>query len=375
MQRRSRNFFPVALNKLALYVPLQSIFKETVVTDLFDESRCDFCGECLTNCYYIEVDEEAAGKEFEKLVKRQKVDWLHDCITCFACNEFCSKNARPFDLILKRLEEDGDFADPELLEQMAERFQVKSEPRPVEIKGKVMSLCVMSGNMPWAPQGQLFENLTILKGLPYFCHVLFAHMGNESIMRQRMQKTVDNLAKSGADEIIFVHEDCYALLKDIAPQYGIEVPFRVVHFFEYLRDYLEEHKDRITPLNLSVAYQRPCASRHTPADVEIILDEIFSLIGVTRVDREYDGINALCCGIEAAGPNLKLFSRGKNNEFFKIKNIEDAGDNGAEAMVYLCPMCFKSLHEKAYTAGMDNYMISDICRLALGEKLPEDKPL
>ncbi len=356
-------------------LPLQSNTIETVVADLFDESRCDFCGECLAKCHYIDVDEEFAGKEFEKLVKGETVDWLHDCITCFACNEFCPQEAQPFDLILKRLEEDGNFVDPELLEQMAERFRAKSEPRPVDIQGKVMSLCVMTGNMPWAPQGQLFENLTILKGLPYFCHILFAHMGNESIMRERMQTTVDNLAKSGAEEIIFVHEDCYALLKDIAPRYGIEVPFRVVHFFEYLRDYLQEHKDRIVPLNLSVAYQRPCASRHTPKEVETILDEIFSLIGVKRVDRKYDGINALCCGIEAAGPDLKLFSRGKNIEYFKEENIKDARNTGAEAMVYLCPMCFKSLNEKAYSQGMSNYMISDICRLALGEKLPEDKPL
>ncbi len=43
-------------------------------------------------------------------------------------------------------------------------------------------------------------------------------------------------------------------------------------------------------------------------------------------------------------------------------------------MVYLCPMCFRTLSKKAKDAGMSNYMISDICRLALGETLPEDKP-
>ncbi len=348
---------------------------ETAVIHLFDAASCDFCGDCLAKCSYMEFSPEEAGKEFQKLVQGDEVDWLHDCITCFACNEYCSKEARPFDLILKRLEEDGDFADGALLQQMSERFEAKSEPRPIDIKGKVMSLCVMTGNMPWAPQGQLFEDLTILKGLPYFCHVLFTHMGNESIMHQRMQKTVDNLAQSGAEEIIFVHEDCYALLQDIVPRAGIDVPFKVVHFFEYLRDYLQEHQDRITPLKMKVAYQRPCASRHTPAEVENTLQEIFSLIGVERVKRKYDGIDALCCGVEAAGPNLKLFPRGKNIEPFKDKNIADARDKEAEAMVYLCPMCFKSLHEKAHAAGLDNYMISDLCRLALGEKLPEDKPL
>jgi hypothetical protein len=37
-------------------------------------------------------------------------------------------------------------------------------------------------------------------------------------------------------------------------------------------------------------------------------------------------------------------------------------------------MCYRTLGKKVKGAGMDNYMISDICRLAIGETLPEDKP-
>jgi len=185
---------------------------------------------------------------------------------------------------------------------------------------------------------------------------------------------VDNLAKSGAKEIVFVHDDCYAALKGIAPECGINVPFRPVHVFEYLRDYLKENKSKVRKLNMKVAYQRPCASRYTP-EKDYLVDEIFDAIGVERVKRQYDGINAVCCGVEVAGPGLKLFPRGKNFEPFQEKNIKDAKDHGAEAMVYLCPMCFATLDKKVRDAGMKNYMITDICRLALGEKLPEEKPL
>jgi Fe-S oxidoreductase len=228
--------------------------------------------------------------------------------------------------------------------------------------------------MPWAIQGQLFEGIPLLKGKHYFCNVLFAHMGNESIMRERLQAMVDNLAKSGAKEIVFVHDDCYGLIKGLAPEYGVEVPFRAVHLFEYLRDYLQEHKDRIKKLDMNVAYQRPCASRYTP-EKDALLDDIFEIIGLTRVSRRYDRINALCCGVEVAGPNLKLFPRGNNYEPFRVKNVKDAKDHGAEAMVYLCPMCFATLNKKVRDEGIKNFMISDICRLALGEELPAEKPL
>jgi heterodisulfide reductase subunit B len=124
---------------------------------------------------------------------------------------------------------------------------------------------------------------------------------------------------------------------------------------------------------MNVAYQRPCASRYSPKK-DPFLDEIFELIGVTRVAREYDEANALCCGVEVAGPNLKLFPRGKNFAPFRDKNVKDAKDHGAEAMVYLCAMCFATLNNKVREVGMKNYMISDICRLALGEKMPSEKP-
>jgi Fe-S oxidoreductase len=272
------------------------------------------------------------------------------------------------------MEAAGDFTDPALRASMAERFKSEGEPKAVPKADRAMSLCVMEGSMPWAIQGKLFDGLPLLKGRHYFCNVLFAHMGDESIMRDRMQGMVDNLAKSGAKELVVVHDDCYAVLKGIAPEYGINVPFRPVSIFEHLRDYLKAHLADIRKLNLKVAYQRPCASRYTP-EKDPLLDEIFAMIGVDRVKRQYDGVNAICCGATLAGPNMKLFPRGKNFELFQEKNIADAKDAGAGAMVYLCPMCYRTMGRMVKEAGMTNLMISDLCRLAIGETLPEDKPL
>jgi Fe-S oxidoreductase len=340
---------------------------------LFHTDKCDFCGDCLAKCHYLDFNQKTGGAAFRKLVEGEKVEWLYDCVTCIACNEYCSKGARPFDLIMKKMEEAGDFTDPALRAQMADRFKAEGEPKPISPVERVMSTCVMDGSMPWAIQGSLFQELPLLKGRHYFCNVLFAHMGDESIMRDRLKGLVDNLAKSGAKEIVFVHDDCYALLKGMAPEFGINLPFRPVSILEYLAGYLKEHPERIKKLDMRVAYQRPCASRYTP-EKDYFVDKIFALIGVERVARQYDGINAICCGVELAGPNLKLFPRGKNFEPFREKNIQDAQDHNAQAMVYLCPMCFRTLSKKVKDAGMSNYMISDICRLALGETLPEDKP-
>ena len=129
---------------------------------MFHEERCDFCGDCLARCHYLPFDKKSGGEAFRKLVMGEKVDWLYDCVTCIACNEYCPKDARPFDLILKKMEEAGDFTDPVLRTQMADRFKAEGEPKAVETKDRVMSVCVMDGSMPWAIQGSLFMTLTRL---------------------------------------------------------------------------------------------------------------------------------------------------------------------------------------------------------------------
>jgi hypothetical protein len=41
-------------------------------------------------------------------------------------------------------------------------------------------------------------------------------------------------------------------------------------------------------------------------------------------------------------------------------------------MGFLCPMCLDALGKPCRDAGLEPYMISDLCRLSLGETLPEE---
>jgi hypothetical protein len=145
------------------------------------------------------------------------------------------------------------------------------------------------------------------------------------------------------------------------------VPFKPVHLFEHLLRYLKAHPEEVRPINLKVAYQRPCASRYSPAK-EPMLDEIFGLIGVTRVDRKYDRLEALCCGQALKG----FMKRGERYPEYQQLNIKDALAHGAGTMVFLCPMCLDALYKPCKDAGMETYMISDLCRLAIGETLPAE---
>ncbi|NVM36597.1 MAG: (Fe-S)-binding protein [Candidatus Lokiarchaeota archaeon] len=333
---------------------------------MFYKDKCTLCGECLMKCPYLAYPEEKAKKEFKKLIDGEPTPVTADCITCAACNMFCPEGANPFDLINDRQEETGTFKMTEETQafiKMSDRM--KSEIIEGEPGKHVMNLCVMGDFHPGIIEGQLFEGLTLLKGGDYFCYFGMIHMGTPSVVKDNAQTFVDNLTKTGAKEIICYHDDCYAMLANKVKEYGINLPFKPIHIIEYLRDYVKEHKNQIKKLDIKIAYQQPCASRYT-FEKDTILDELFELIGAERVNRKYDRLGALCCG----GVQGSMVNVSKEVEVeWRMKNIMDAKDAGAEAMVFLCPICIFGLRSRAKAQGLEPYIISNLVRLALGEEL------
>lgn len=327
---------------------------------MFDREKCDLCGECIVMCPYQEYSPDEAASQFRELVEGGTPPFVADCVTCVACNEFCREGAKPFDLILERMEETGVLNIPEQNTTLFRNLPgAPSEVITGEPGRPALSLCSVGDLLPGLFDGPLFEGMTRLKGGNYFCGVGWVHLGQEKPLRENAPRVIRNLAATGAGEIVFYHDDCYALLTSIAGDYGIEIPFRPVHIIEYLLESVKERAGTVKRLGLKVAYQQPCASRYTPWKDEK-LDELFRLIGVERVEREHDRANALCCGSP-----LMPRDRGRAVKV-KERNMADAAGNGADAMAYLCPLCVLNLRKAAEAAGLENYHLIELVDKAIG---------
>ncbi|HDP81268.1 MAG TPA: (Fe-S)-binding protein [Spirochaetes bacterium] len=335
---------------------------------MFHPEKCTLCGDCLVKCPSLAYPLEKAKAEFKKLMDDEETPVTAECITCAACNTYCPEGANPFDLINDRQEETGSFrVRQQSLDMMAMASQIPSEIIPGKPGRPVMNLCAVGDFIPGALEGKLFEGMTLLKGGDYFCYIGWIHVGRPGKVRDNAQTFVDNLAAVGAKEIVCWHDDCYALLANKTKELGIPVPFRPVHIIEYLRDYVRDHQSAVTKLGMKIAYQQPCASRYT-FEKDAVLDELFSLIGVERVDRAFDRENALCCGGAMAA--MENVSKDAVNEW-RMNNIMDAKDHGAGAMVFLCPLCVMSLRNRAKDQGLEPYILSNLVRLSLGEDLSQ----
>lgn len=329
---------------------------------MWDASKCDLCGDCLVKCHYVNYDKDKAVAEIKALMEGNEADILSQCITCCGCREYCPTGADPYDLILKAQERTGAFP---ISEEAAGAFDlvsmIPSEVIPGDPDKPVLSLCVMESQIPEdALDSQLFEGMTIARGGDYFCYIGYVHVARESPIAENAQKFIDNIASLGK-EVVFIHDDCYAMANAKVKDYGITIPFKYTHIFEYLRNYLKNHQDSITRLNMKIAYQRPCASRYTP-EKDVFLDEIFQLIGVERVKRKYDREAALCC----TGPLINV-NRERAVQI-QAENIEDAVACGADTLVTLCPMCDRVMIRPTSKYGLDKIFITNLCRMALGEQ-------
>jgi Fe-S oxidoreductase len=227
-----------------------------------------------------------------------------------------------------------------------------------------MSLCAMRNLTPDLFKGRLFDGLNMFGGMPYYCWLGYIHIGLESPLRIHLKETVDNLNALPTDEIIFYHDECLSTLWVKAPELGLSYSFKPIHFFEYLLDYVKKNHKDVHKLGLKIAYQQPDSQRYGPSR-DPWLDELFELLGVTRVARQYDRRNALCC-------SLPLMMRDRPGDAEKVvalkkKNIDDAISYGATHMVFSCPWCFWALRKEAAAFGLKPLMIADLVKMAFGE--------
>jgi Fe-S oxidoreductase len=336
---------------------------------MWDASKCNLCGDCLVSCRYTDYDRDGAIAEIALLMEGKDAEILHKCTTCMACMDYCPTGADPSDLIFKMQEKIGTCpivaVGKPVLEALTKRLEGHGEPSQV-IPGDPAKpvLSFDSFQFEQFPQGtldsQLFKGMTVIRGSDYANLAGNVHMGGESFVRKYGQRVLDNLGRLGKD-IVFIHNEGFVLPGVKAKEYGFEVNFKYMHLFEYLRNYLRDHKDRVTKLNKKIAYQANCATRWMH-EYDTFLDEIFELVGVERPNRRYERLDALCCTAPLIYTNRQLAVD------IQKKNFEDAIACGADAIITSCPICYGVLRRPSSQFNLPNIFITDLCRIALGER-------
>lgn len=334
----------------------------------FDPGLCERCTaiDCVMDCQYIQMDLSQAREERLKIARGEDSSILRDCVTCYACEEYCPHKNHPFYKIVEVQESLGIQPVPRpITRSQVSAMTASGKIKKREGSGALIDLCYFP-MLAALIRGKLFRDAAYFTGSDFMCQVMFLHFGRQSVIKERIPGIVakihdDYVKPRSSPELVCYHDECYGTFTSWAPAYGIDIAFKPVHLFEYLHGKLMEHRGDIKPLNIKAAYQRGCSNRLCP-ETDQWVDKIFDLIGVERAAREFDRKNGLCCGgVMEAQQRFDLA------EELQEKNVNDMKESGATHVVFNCPFCFFTLSGKAGERGMTPVLMSELCLKAVGE--------
>jgi len=314
-------------------------------------------------CQYIDIKQDEAHEEMMKIINGEDSRVLQECVTCYACEEYCQKGNHPFYLITDRLEEKGiETASRPLTNQWINMCEPQGKYKTGKMQAEALSCCFI-GELRQLSRSTLFKDISssYVLGAEFFCQVVYLHFAKPSVIRERMPKILENIASLGVKKLICLHDECYGSFSSLAPAYGFAVPFEPVHYFDYVYANLKSMESKIRPLNVKVAYQRPCSSRLSP-DKHVVLGKILDLIGAELVAREYQDENALCCG-----EVLRMVKGYQLANDVQERNINDIVRSSAEYCVFNCPYCQMALSEKVARRGVKPIHLIELCEMALSD--------
>ena len=283
----------------------------------FAREKCKLCGNCFHLCPVLNLPQEKASEEMEKLLQGKPSIVLKHCTSCMACNYFCPEDAKPANLILdiwhELWKERGlplyaryflPHARPNFRTDVLARLPLEERQMVAEWrKLKPTRTFLYSGcnllMVPYLTRSRLFQGVEIRGGLDYCCGEMLFRMGLYEEVEQVAARLTLWFRQLQAEQVYVLCTACLNMLKNVLPQFGADFSgLSFSHYFESILGGLEQGKfGPIKPLGIEVTVQDSCHSRLLRGNFAEIPRKILSLIGVEVREAPHHKESQLCCGI------------------------------------------------------------------------------
>ena len=110
----------------------------------YEPETCAACDtlDCLMKCQHMDFNLVQARQEREKILSGGDSRVLKDCVTCYACEEYCPYGNHPFYLLVERQEQKGIWPVPiPLTKQQIIMMAPRGKITSFKVKEPVVNLC------------------------------------------------------------------------------------------------------------------------------------------------------------------------------------------------------------------------------------------
>lgn len=187
---------------------------------------------------------------------------------------------------------------------------------------------------------------------------LFFRFGLYDEGLEYLEHNVKALEKAGAKTVLFLDPHDYRTFVKEVKDTGIEPPFEVKFFTEYIYPLLEKESSKLKKLSMKAVYHDPCnLTRHImPFPVWDSPREILKLIGVEVVEMYRNRLNTYCCG---AGGGV-MFTFPELNTITATRRLSETIAVGGENLVTTCPSCTASFKAVAKNYKLNIYDLIEL---------------
>jgi len=360
-------------------------------TSKFDSSKhCNLCGTCLSSCPVLNLEQDSAIAEKQRLNSGQSSIVLEKCTTCLSCDLYCPNGFDPYEMILlrwnERYQEKGLPAlarmvmpgDPASIWRQLYPLMPTDEQELIKNwrarDGKTGQDILLTGCFsafsPYLTMTPLLAGLIPYGDERNWCsggHIY--QLGLLDVVEQvglRLQAVFSELKPR---RVVTMMAAEYAMLGKILPQrFNTSFDFEVVPLEHYLLDKLHSGQLKLTcPVNKRVAIHDNCFSKAAGDAVWSPVRELVNACGVKIIEMQHNKGDALCCGFGAAAgcfDLLDLIAQGK-------KRLKEAEATGADCLVVYCSACYFifSVVRELVGSKLEIYHVLELLDMAEG-RLP-----
>jgi len=194
------------------------------------------------------------------------------------------------------------------------------------------------------------------------CGSVMLRIGARGLAEELAKHNLEAIEQSGASTVVTHCPGCYDTLKTEYPKLTGELPFKVLHITELMRNLIDDNRLKFkSKVEERVTYHDPChlgrIHHHRVYDDS---RAVLEAIGVKLVEMKRTREESWCCGagggLKSAFPDLAL----------KVakKRIAEAEETGAKYLVTACPFCLRNLKDAVEATPSAKMEVHDVLELA-----------
>lgn len=329
--------------------------------EFFNYEDCDLCGDCLTRCQYMKIDQAEAVEEMKQLIAGEPTRIVHrKCISCYACDAFCPHDCHPYELIIRswheRYRERGlpvraSYLMPasspnfrtDIIKSMApwERGLLR-EWRETPPEGEyVLYPGCNALTLPHLLDAPFMEGVPICGDFDLCCGEMYFRMGLFDVVARTAQKLTQYYADRDIGTMLFICPAGLNMFRNVLPSYfGAEFSFKTKYLGEYLWDKVVTGELEIKrKFKKSIAVHDSCHGRILGEEVTGSARKLYELMGLQMREMTPNIEEGLCCGMAAGCRSY----RPDDMYFAAAKELRAAQKTGADELATYCTGCHLTL--------------------------------